>query len=217
MPNRIRRVDEAAIAGRRLQTQLAAELRDARLAAGLRQVQIARAMGCSGARISRIERGLLRNLSVAQLALHASAVGLRLSARLYPASGGLRDSAQLGLLRRLRARIGDRWSWQLEAPLDIPGDLRAFDAVLTGASTTIAIEAITRLHDAQAQLRAVTLKQRDGRVARLVVLVAANHHNRAALASAADVLATTFPLGTRATLAALGRGEDPGDNGIVLL
>jgi hypothetical protein len=50
-----------------------------------------------------------------------------------------------------------------------------------------------------------------------VILIRATNHNRAALASAADVLATTFPLGTRATLAALSDGRDPGDNGIVLL
>ena len=149
--------------------------------------------------------------------LHAAVVGLRLHARLYPTGAGLRDTAQLDLLRRLRARIGDRWSWQLEAPLNISGDLRAFDAVLTGAGTTIAIEAITRLRDAQAQLRAAALKQRDGQIARLVIVLLGTNHNRAALASAADVLATTFPLGTRATLAALSQGKDPGDDGIVLL
>jgi hypothetical protein len=151
------------------------------------------------------------------LARHGAAVGLRLYARFYPAGGGLRDAAQLDLLRRLRVRIGDRWSWQLEAPLNIAGDLRAFDALLSNGETTVAVEAITRLRDAQAQLRAATLKQRDGQVPRLVIVVRATHHNRAALASAADVLATTFPIGTRATLAALTEGTDPGDDGIVLL
>jgi hypothetical protein len=138
-------------------------------------------------------------------------------ARFYPAGGGLRDAAQLDLLRRLRARIGDRWSWQLEAPLNIAGDLRAFDALLANPNATIAVEAITRLRDAQAQLRAATLKQRDSNVRRLVLLIKATQHNREALASAADVLATSFPLGTRATLKALSDGTDPADNGIVLL
>ena len=148
---------------------------------------------------------------------HGAVVGLRLHARFYPAGGGLRDAAQLDLLRRLRARIGDRWSWQLEAPLNIAGDLRAFDALLSNPSATIAVEAITRLRDSQAQLRAAALKQRDGNVPRLVVLIKATDHNRSALASAADVLATAFPLGTRATLNALSQGAAPGDNGIVLL
>jgi transcriptional regulator with XRE-family HTH domain len=217
MPNRIRRVDEAAIAGRRLQADLGVDLREARLAAGLRQIEVARAIDRSGARISRVERGRLRGLGIADLARHGAAVGLKLHARFYPAGGGLRDAAQLDLIRRVRARIGGRWSWTLEAPLNIPGDLRAFDTLLQGPAGTIAIEAITRLRDAQAQLRDAARKQRDGGVPRLVIVVAANHHNREALASAADVLATTFPLGTRATLAALSQGEDPGDNGIVLL
>jgi len=219
MANRVRRVDEATIAGRRLQADLGAELREARLARGLRQIDVARATDVSNARISRVEHGLLRDLAVAALARHGAVVGLRLSARFYPTGGGLRDAAQLDLLRRFRARIGDDWTWQLEAPLNIPRDLRAFDALLTSRNghTTVAIEAITRLRDAQAQLRAMARKQRDGQATRLVILLAAGHANRAALNSAADVLATSFPLGTRATLAALASGDDPGANGIVLL
>ena len=173
----------------------------------------------SHARISRVECGRLSDLAVGQLARHGAALGLRLSARFYPTGGGLRDAAQLELLRRIRARIGDRWLWQLEAPLTIPGDLRAFDALLTSRRdrTTVAVEAITRLRDAQAQLRAATRKQRDGQATRLVILLSATHANRAALATARDVLTTAFPLGTRATLTALAAGDDPGANGIVLL
>lgn len=202
---------------RRLQSELGSDLREARVGRGLRLADAAQATGTSVSHISRVERGLSRDLGITHLARHAAAVGLKLHARLYPAGGGLRDAAQLDLLRRLRARIGDRWSWQLEAPLNSPGDRRAFDALLTRREVSIAVEAITRLRDAQAQLRAATLKQRDGQVARLVILVRATHHNRVALASAADVLTTTYPLGTRATLAALEAGADPGDNGIVLL
>jgi len=217
MANRSSRMGESTTIARRLRADLGVELREARLGRGLRLKDIARASGMSISHISRLERGLSSDLGISQLARFGTAVGLRLHARFYPTGGGLRDAAQLDLLRRLRARIGGRWRWQLEAPLDIPGDLRAFDAVLTGAGTTIAIEAITRLRDAQAQLRAAALKQRDGQVSRLVILVSGTNHNRAALASAADVLATTFPLGTRATLAKLREGTDPGDNGIVLL
>jgi len=217
MPNRERNVDRAAIVGRRLQSDMGVELRDARLARGLRQVDVARATKTSISHISRVELGLLPDLSVADAARLGAVVGLRLHARFYPAGGGLRDAAQLDLIRRFRARIGDRWSWQLEAPLNIPGDLRAFDALISNATVIIAVEAITRLRDAQAQLRAATLKQRDGQVRRLLILVRATRHNREALASAADVLATSFPLGTRATLWALSEGADPGDNGVVLL
>jgi len=217
MPNRERKVDRAAIVGRRLQAELGVELREARLARGLRQTDVARVAGSSTSQVSRLELGMAPDLSLADAVRYGAIVGLRLHARFYPAGGGLRDAAQLDLIRRLRARIGDRWSWTLEAPLKIPGDLRAFDALLTNPEATIAVEAITRLRDAQAQLRAAALKQRDGNVPRLVLLIKATNHNRQALASAADVLATMFPLGMRATITALEAGRDPGDNGIVLL
>jgi transcriptional regulator with XRE-family HTH domain len=217
MPSRIGRVDEAGIHGRRLQAELGVELRTARLAAGLHQKDVGRAVGVSHARISRVEHGHLRDLAVADLARHGAAVGLRLHARFYPSGSHLRDAGQLELLRRFRARIGDRWSWQLEAPLDLPGDLRAFDALLTRGSLRIAVEAITRLRDAQAQIRAAMLKQRDGRVNRLVLLVGATRHNRAALEPAAELLVTSFPVSMRRMLAGLAAGKDPGDNGIVLL
>ena len=217
MANRISRVDDAKVAGRRLQHELGAELHDARLTRGLRQTDVARAAGSTRFHISRIERGRLANLGVADISRHGAVVGLRLHARFYPTGAGLRDAAQLALLRRLHLAIGDAWHWQLEAPLDLPGDLRAFDAILRNEHATIAIEAMTRLRDAQAQLRAATLKQREGTIDRLVILLSATHANRRALASAQDLLATAFPLDTRATLAALRAGNDPGADGIVLL
>ena len=217
MANRARVLADANIASRRLRAELGAELRDARIGRGLRQADVARAAGSSHSHVSRLETGRLAETGLGDLARHGAAVGLRLHARFYPAGGGLRDAAQLDLLRRFRAVIGDRWSWQLEAPLNIAGDLRAFDALLMRGDVRIAVEAITRLRDAQAQLRAATLKQRDGRVDRLVLLVRKSDVNRRALATAGSVIATSFPLATRAALAALAAGEDPGDNGIVLL
>jgi transcriptional regulator with XRE-family HTH domain len=215
--NRISKLAEANSRARRLLADLGSELREARIGRGLRLTDVARAAGASASHISRIERGLTRDLGFLHLVRHGAVVGLKLHARFYPAGGGLRDAAQIDLLRRLRGRIEDRWSWTLEAPLNIPGDLRAFDALLTSPGATIAVEAITRLRDAQAQLIAATIKQRDGNVPRLVLLIKATDHNRTALSPAADVLATGFPLGTRATLKALSEGTDPGDNGIVLL
>jgi transcriptional regulator with XRE-family HTH domain len=219
VPNRIRVVDEATMHGSRLQAEMGRELRGARLARGVALADVASAVGESASHVSRVERGLVGHLGLTDAARHGAAVGLHLHARFYPAGGGLRDAAQLDLIRRFLARVGarGRWTRQLEAPLPIPGDLRAFDALLTSGGTRIAVEAITRLHDAQAQLRAAALKQRDGRATRLVLLLKATEHNRTALASAADIIAIEFPLGSRATLAALQEGEDPGANGIVLL
>jgi hypothetical protein len=43
------------------------------------------------------------------------------------------------------------------------------------------------------------------------------HANRRAVAAAADVMAPTFPIGTRRALAALAKGDDPGGNATVFL
>jgi len=217
MPGRVNDLDNARLAGRRLHTELGNELRNARLDRGLRQTDVARSARTSGSHVSRLERGEIDAVAIADLLRHGAVLGLRLRARFYPVGGGLRDEGQLALLRQLRARIGDAFQWQLEAPLNIPGDLRAFDALLTNRRATIAVEAVTRLHDAQAQLRAISLKQRDGRVDRLILAVKASRSNRRALSTAKDLLAMSFPMGTRATLAALSDGEDPGENGLILL
>jgi transcriptional regulator with XRE-family HTH domain len=171
MANRTSRLDDAQTASRHVRIALGTELRSARLARGLRQTDVARAAHTSGSHVSRLERGEIEGVGLADLLRHGAVIGLRLSARFYPAGGGLRDQAQLALLQRLRAHIGDRFRWQLEAPINLPGDLRAFDALLIGPAASIAVEAITRLHDTQAQLRAATLKQRDGGVRRLSIVL----------------------------------------------
>jgi len=105
----------------------------------------------------------------------------------------------------------------VEQPITLnPGDLRAFDATLE-LRPGCGLEFVTRFYDCQAQLRSALLKQRDSGVARLIFIVKATHANRRAVAAAADIIATTFPLGTRAVMAALSAGRDPGANGLVFL
>jgi hypothetical protein len=76
---------------------------------------------------------------------------------------------------------------------------------------------VTRFYDCQVQLRGAHLKQRDGGFERLIIVVMSTHANRRAVAAVADVVATTFPLGTRAVMAALEQGRDPGANGLVFI
>lgn len=146
-----------------------------------------------------------------------AAVGLRIRISAYPAERAIHDAPQLALLRKFRERIGEGWSWQFEVPVPIAGDRRAADAVLRNGDTTVLVEAFTRLADAQRQFRAVLLKQRDMRMSRAVVVLGESAANRRALTAAADVIAADFPGSTRAVLAALSGGRDPGANGIVVL
>ena len=106
--------------------------------------------------------------------------------------------------------------WSTEVALPMPGDLRAWDAVIRGAGWTIGVEAETVLDHIQALERRLALKRRDGGVDHLILLVAHTARNRLALAGAPAAFAD-LPLRTREILVALRSGRDPGDSGIVIL
>lgn len=216
MANRQPRRTESSRHVIRLLHTIGDDLREARLSAGLNQAVVARTLGTTRRRLGRIEGGRVPLVPLADLAMHAGIVGLRLHAKLYPAGPPLRDKAQLGLLDRFQRRLSRAWRIRLEEPIPLPGDQRAWDMVLRCGSVVIGIEAITRLRDVQAQVRAARLKQRDAEIQRLVLLIAATHANRRALAGAGPTRAA-FALSTRVTLAALAAGTDPGDDAVVLL
>jgi transcriptional regulator with XRE-family HTH domain len=217
MPMRARVVEQAARdASRRLADQLD-ELRRARRMAGLSQAAVARALGVSASSMSRAERGTSRRLSMQLLAGWAAAVGLVVRVSFYPLASPIRDAPQLALIGRLQPRLHGTWQITLEAPVQIPGDLRAADLLLAIPGCTIAVEAVTRLRDIQAQVRAGLLKQRDLEATRLILLVSDTQPNRLALRTASHALAGAFPLRTRGALLALGEGRDPGANAIIVL
>jgi len=111
------------------------------------------------------------------------------------------------------------WIWDFEVPLHLPQDQRAWDARATHQVTgmVVVIEAITRLTDIQGSVRRITLKRRDDRNPRVILLLADTRANSAVRAEADDILSSAFPVGTRAALQALVAGRDPGADAIVVL
>jgi transcriptional regulator with XRE-family HTH domain len=79
------------------------------------------------------------------------------------------------------------------------------------------IEAETRVFDAQALERRLTLKDRDDPAGHLILLVADTRTKRRAIVSLREGLRELLPLGPRAILAALRAGKAPGGRGIVIL
>src|SRR5688500_360021 len=217
MPVRTRVLDPARHRGRLVRTEIGGSIRHARLAAGLRLCDVAEAIGRSVAWVSRVERGMSAKVSMEDMVVLCAAVGLKLWLTTYAAERAIHDAPQLALLRRFRARVGEMWQWSYEVIVPVAGDQRAADAVIRVPSVSIMIEAFTRVADGQAQLRAVRLKARDMDIERIIIVVGATPSNRRALAAAADVVASDFPLGTKAVIRALSAGRDPGANGIVTL
>jgi transcriptional regulator with XRE-family HTH domain len=193
------------------------EIRTARRAAGLSLRAASAAVGLSYATFSRIERGLLPNVSVAQLAVACAAVGLTLSSRAFPGGDPVRDWAQLRLVAQLRTILPRDVPLRTEVPLPIPGDLRAVDAATRLEGVSIAFEAESRLDDVQALERRTLLKQRDGGYELLILIVADTRANRLVLDLHREGLRANFPLDTRQLLASLRRGHPPTSNGIVVL
>jgi hypothetical protein len=146
-----------------------------------------------------------------------AAVGLDLSIRTFPTGRPLRDTAHLELLDRLRTRLHPSLRWRPEAPVAGPGDLRAWDALISAAEWRIAVEAETRLRDVQALERRIELKQRDGNVEVVLLLVRDTRHNQTMLRSLGSALDGRFPLPGRRALELLGAGVNPGASSIVLL
>jgi transcriptional regulator with XRE-family HTH domain len=201
---------------RHLRQRLAEELRTARIGGGLSAREVARRVGISHDRLDRAESADATTLTIDLVARLAPVVGLQLAASLHPNGDPVRDTAQLALLGRFRRRLHPDLKWRTEVPMPITGDLRAGDAVVEGAFGTVLVEAETRLTDLQAVERKASLKSRDLGADRLVLLLSDTPTNRRAVDLHPE-LRERFPVATRECLAALARGQDPGNDCLVIV
>jgi transcriptional regulator with XRE-family HTH domain len=213
-----RRADAAVAAARESNRQIATEIREARMNAGLSQRSAARVAGVSASQLGRLERGELRHATIEQVCRAAGAVGLRIWLRAYPDGDPLRDTAHVRLLERFRACLGHGIKWRTEVPVRGATDLRSWDGMAEVERELIGVEAETRIRDGQATWRKVQRKRDDDRtVALVILLVADTRANRRAMALVRESLRGDLPLDSRAILAALRAGRRPVAGGIVML
>lgn len=193
------------------------DVRQARLNHDLSQADAGRVIGMSASAWSRLERGAAPNLPVVDLVRAHAAVGLDLFVRSYPGGRVVRDQAHLGLLGRLRVRLGEDARWRTEVALPNPGDRRAWDALIIVSSVRVGVEAETHARDAQDLQRRLSLKRRDGGVDHVILLLADTRHNREFLRAAGDGLRADFPIAGETALERLAAAEDPLGSAIILL
>lgn len=167
-----------------------------RIGSGISTRQLAATLGISHTQVRRIEAGVAPHVDLDLIRRMASVLGAELSVGVHPIGPPVRDKAHVELLERFAARLSPDMSWATEVP--------------------IPFEAETRLHDVQATERRLRAKSRDLAATRAILLVADTRHNRAVIAAVPD-LQREFPVGTRACLAALGKGRDPGADCLVIL
>jgi transcriptional regulator with XRE-family HTH domain len=217
MPPRERAVDRGTRRGHEMVRELGRELHTARLQHGLSQEAVGRAIGLSDTEVGRIERGLIRTVSVLQLSRLLSVVGLELAARAYPNGSPMRDTAQLKLLGRLREQLSTDLTWRTEVPVGPTGSLQAWDAVIGLGAHRVGVEAETRLTDLQAVQRRIELKCRDSATPIAILLLADTRTNRTSLRAFARAVHDAFPVPGRDTLQALRAGRPPQGNSVILI
>lgn len=210
-------IDTAGARGRSLARTLLDELHNARLDRGLSGGLVAQAVGLSASQYSRIERGVSDDLSIQLASRLLAAVGLELSVRAFPAGEPLRDAAHVALLGRFRKHLHRSLRFRTEVPLPNPADRRAWDAVVSGPSWSVGIEAETRPRDRQALERRLALKIRDGGTDHVVLLLLDSRYNRDFVRAQNDVLSERFPLPGRRALELLAAGANPEASSLVLL
>lgn len=217
MGSRERPIDVGAARAREILARLPAEARSVRLASGLSQEDISAALGISRSQYSRIERGQSTDLSIPMATRLFAVLGYELSVKAYPAGDPIRDAAHAALLERLRSLLHPSLVWRTEVPLPIVGDPRAWDAVIRSRTFRAGVEAETRFRDQQALDRRLALKERDGDLDLLILLMLDSRPNRDAVRMHSDWVKQRFPVpGTRA-LELLAAGLNPGGNALILL
>jgi transcriptional regulator with XRE-family HTH domain len=216
MPTRETATQRAARQTIAIFRRVGGELRAARTIAGLGSRDVGRLAGISHTQVIRIERGLAPHVDIGVIARLASVLGHELGVGIHPVGSPVWDKAHISLLGRFAARLHKSIRWRTEVPIPIPGDRRSADGVAAAGSFDAVVEAETRIHDVQAVVRGIRAKQRDLGAKRAIVLLADTRHNRAAVNSVRE-LTDEFPIPTRACMAALARGEDPGGDCLVIL
>lgn len=217
MPTRERLVDRGRDRARRLRSAIGNDFKGARLSLNLSQRSVAEACGLSQGYYSLIERAMAPGVSVDDLSSIAQLLGLDLALKTFPSGPPLREAGHFALLSEFRPLVHPAAGWNTEVPLAIPGDQRAWDAMMRLKGLRIGVEAETRLRDFQALERRIALKKRDDGVDRVALLLRASRSNRTVIRELGSALRASFPVASKVALEALKQGRDPGGDCLILL
>jgi transcriptional regulator with XRE-family HTH domain len=227
MPNRKRRrAGTARLAGREraayLVRRIGMALREARLAAGMTQREVAGRAGVAQSFWSRLERGRTMAVSIETLASCAAAVGLQLAAFIESAPGASlpRDIEHLRR-QALVIRIAAPGGWQAEPEAALRGDgprPRSIDVLLTRAARHEAavVEVWDLLTDGGEAIRGLEAKvtatrERLGPGWRVegLLLLRRTARNRQLVRELALLIAARYPASSAGWLASLTNPDKP--------
>lgn len=197
------------------------ELREARLISGLSQSAVARELGLDPSTMWRLEADLLPDISVVRLSEIASVLGYEVSVGLHPIGDPVRDKGQLACGRRFDALLSDRWRGTDETLLPGAGEQRAWDKLLRLVDATphylVGVDIESRVWDVQAIVRRTRVRERDGQVDDILIVLADTAHNRRVADELRRALGSEYTERPRRIIAALRRGERLPGSGVVLV
>ena len=203
--------------GVELTRRVLAELRLARIARGISQSQLARAVGCSQTEISSLETNKVVHVSLRRITEVAAVLGLKPAINLYPEGEALHDSGHEALIGRLLALLSTAWRVFREAPFPNPGDPRFWDALLRLPAQRVGVEAETRVRDFQAIVRRVRERLATGGVDCMLLILSDSAANRRVVDELRAALGEEFATTPVALLRALREGRPLPGSGVVLL
>jgi hypothetical protein len=142
-------------------------------------------MDCSQPNLWRLEANQVEAVTVVRLAEMASILGLELSIGLHPIGDPIRDKGQQALANRFDSLLSPRWAVTNETLLPLPGDLRSWNKLLRLAGTSdrsgaylVGVDLETRIRDVQALVRRTHLRERDGGLNAILIVLSDSATNR---------------------------------------
>jgi transcriptional regulator with XRE-family HTH domain len=215
------RVQRGRRRGQTLSSRAIGELRDARITASVSQERLAEQLGRSSSAIGRLEANELEDVGVIQLAEMASVLGLELSLGLHPIGDPIRDKGQLALGKRFDQLLSSLWRVTDETLLPGQGELRAWDKLLRLVGETprhlVGVDLETRIRDMQALVRRTRLRERDGQVDAILLVLSDSATNRRLVEELRTMLGPSYASSSRSLLDALRRGVRLVGSGVVLV
>lgn len=215
------RLERGRRRGKLLTTRAIGELRTARNVAGLTHAEVARAIGMDRSIVTRLEHGAFDDLGIVRLSEIASVLGYEVSLGLHPIGDPVRDKGQLACGRRFDALLSDRWRGTDETLLPGTGEQRAWDKLprLVDAAPRylVGVDIESRVWDVQAIVRRTRLRERDGQVDHILIVLADTAHNRRIADELRSGLGPDYQTGARSLLGSLRRGERLAGSGVLLV
>ena len=188
---------------------------------GISQRTMARELGISQPRLWRIEQDDGDEVSITRLCEMASLLGLEPSLTLHPIGDPIRDKGQQAVGKRFDALLSPAWSMTTEALLPLPGDLRSWDRLLRLRGVPdrhlVGVDLESRIRDIQDLVRRTRLRERDGGVDEILIVLSDSATNRRLAAQLREALGPRYATSNRALRTALRLGQPLPGSGVVLL